>query len=329
MRAVRLHAAGDLRIEDLPAPAAAGPGDVLLKVLAAGICGSDIHNFRTGQWLTGTPRVGGHEFSAEVVDVGAGVDGFAPGDRVVADSRFWCGTCDACRGGRRNLCRHLGFVGEVCDGGFAPTTVLPARLVLPVPRETDAVAAAMAEPLAVALHAIRRMPVPAGEPVLVAGCGPIGGLVALLLSRLHDGPVLISDRNEARAALVAGETGATVLELADGAKRVRHAFDATGSVAVVETLVRTLDGGGGLCLVGISHGTFPLDPNLLVEREIALVGSHAFADELPEVVALLPALASSLRRFVDREIGIEDTPAAYDRIIAGAATGLKTIIRPS
>lgn len=329
MRAVRLHAAGDLRIEDLPAPGEPAPGEVLLAVLAAGICGSDVHNFRTGQWLTGTPRIGGHEFSATVVGVGAGVDGLAPGDMVVADSRVWCGTCDACRRGRRNLCRHLGFVGEVCDGGFAPTAVLPARLVLRVPRGTDAVAAAMAEPLAVALHAIRRMPVPSGEPVLVAGCGPIGGLVALLLSRLHDGPVLISDRNAARAALVAGEAGATVLDLAHGARQARHAFDATGSVAAVETLVPSLDGGGGLCLVGISHGTFPLDPTVLVEREITLVGSHAFADELPEVVALLPALTAALRRFVDREIAIDETPAAYDRIIAGAATGLKTIIRPS
>lgn len=329
MKAVRLHAAGDLRVEDLPEPGTPGPGEVALRVLAAGICGSDVHNFRTGQWLTGTPRVAGHEFSAEVVAVGDGVDGFAPGDMVVADSRVWCGACEACRAGRRNLCDRLGFVGEICDGGFAPFTNLPARLVAKVPAGTDPVAAAMAEPLAVALHAIRRLPVPAGAPVLVAGCGPIGGLVALLSSRLHDGPLLVADRNAARLALVAGETGATAVDLADGAARVRHAFDATGSVAVVEALVRGLKGGGGLCLVGISHGAFPLDPNLLVEREIALVGSHAFTDELPEVVAILADLAPALRRFVDGEHGLDDAPAAYARIIAGAVTGLKTILRPA
>jgi (R,R)-butanediol dehydrogenase/meso-butanediol dehydrogenase/diacetyl reductase len=329
MKAAKLYAAGDLRVEDIPAPGKPVPGSVLLNVLAAGICGSDIHNYRTGQWLTDTPRVAGHEFAALVVEAAGDAPGFTPGDLVVADSRYWCGECENCRTGRRNLCKRLGFVGEVCDGGFAPFAVLPERLLVKAPGDLDPVAAAMAEPLAVALHAIRRLRVPNGQPVLVAGCGPIGGLIALLLSRLHDGPILIADRNAARLDLVAAETGAEVCDLEAGASRVRHAFDATGSVAVVEGLVKGIDGGGGICLVGISHGAFPLDPNLLVEREIALIGSHAFADELPEAVGMLRDLSSSLLRFVDREYEIGDTVAAYQRAIRGEATGLKMILRPA
>ena len=329
MKAAVLHAAGDLRIDDIPAPGAPAPGSVLLKVLAAGICGSDIHNYRTGQWLTGTPRVAGHEFAALVGEVASDVRSLKRGDLVVADSRYWCANCVNCRTGRRNLCKHLGFVGEVCDGGFAPFTVLPERLLVLVDAAIDPVAAAMSEPLAVALHAIRRLRLPGDEPVLVAGCGPIGGLIALLLSRMHSGQVLIADKNSARLALVCGETGAETCTLEEGVSRVRYAFDATGSVAVAESLVQKIAGGGGICLVGISHGTFAFDPNVVVEREISVIGSHAFENELPEAVGMLAELSPALLRFMDGEYRLEETVTAYERVMRGEAKGLKAILRPS
>jgi (R,R)-butanediol dehydrogenase / meso-butanediol dehydrogenase / diacetyl reductase len=334
MKAVRLYAAGDIRVEDIDLPGTLEAGWVRLKVGAAGICGSDLHNFRTGQWISRSPSVAGHEFSGVVTEIGAGVSGFAVGDHVVADSRFWCGECAACRSGRQNVCTHLGFVGEVCDGGFAEETALPARLLVKHDPTLPPAIAAMAEPLAVALHAVRKQAVPKGEPVLVAGCGPIGGLAALLLSRLHDGPLLVTDRNAARAQLVADVTGATAVELdtisiqsALGDKTLRHALDATGNIAVLTTVLDLLAGGGSLALVGITHGRIDLDPNTLVEREVALIGCHAFAGELPEAVALLPGLADALSRLIDREIDVEEVPAAYRRLLAGEVTGLKTIIR--
>lgn len=334
MKAVRLYAARDLRVEEIDRPAAPGPGEVRLRVAAAGICGSDLHNFRTGQWISRSPSVAGHEFAGVVTEIGDGVADFAPGDTVAADSRFWCGECPACLSGRRNVCIKLGFVGEVCDGGFAEETVLPARLLVKHDPALDAGVAAMAEPLAVALHAVRRQAVAAGEPVLVVGCGPIGGLAALLLSRLHEGKLLVCDLNAERAGLVAKVTGATAVGLdadaiaaALGGRPLRHALDATGSVAALRAVLDMLAGGGSLALVGISHGRLDLDPNLLVEREIALVGCHAFADELPEAVAMLPALADPLSRLIGEEVGIDAVPAAYDRLLAGRARGLKTIIR--
>jgi (R,R)-butanediol dehydrogenase/meso-butanediol dehydrogenase/diacetyl reductase len=329
MKAARLHAAGDLRVEDVPSPGEPEPGWVRLRVTAAGICGSDLHNFRTGQWISRAPSIVGHEFAGEVTAVGAGVSQLAPGDRVVADSRFWCGECPACRAGRHNVCSKLGFVGEVCDGGFADEAELPGRLLLRYDPALDPAIAAMAEPLAVALHALRRLSAPAKAPVLVAGCGPIGGLAALLLSRLGEGPVLVADRNAARADLVAEVTGASVvaLDALPGDLNLRHAIDATGSVLVMAGLLDLMAGGGTLALVGISHDRLDLDPNLLVEREIALVGCHAFADELAPAVAMLGDLAPALSRFVGEEIAIDDIPAAYQRLIAGAGGGLKTIVR--
>lgn len=334
MKAVRLHAAGDLRVEDVPAPADPGRGWVRLWVEAAGICGSDLHNYRTGQWISRSPSVAGHEFSGIVIECGEDVAGLSPGDRVVADSRFWCGECRNCCAGRANICEKLGFVGEVCDGGFAEETLLPARLLVRYDRSLDPAIAAMAEPLAVALHAIRRLRVSGGEPVFVTGCGPIGGLAALLLSRLHDGAILVADRNGPRSALVAEVTGATVVGIdaaqvteALGGRLLRHGVDATGNVDAIRAHLDLLAGGGALGLVGISHGRLDLDPNLLVEREVSLVGCHAFADELPEAATLLTDLAPALERFVERRIRLDEVPAVYDRLLGGQGPGLKTIIR--
>jgi (R,R)-butanediol dehydrogenase/meso-butanediol dehydrogenase/diacetyl reductase len=334
MKAVRLHAAGDLRVEDIDPPGPPEPGWVRLDVAAAGICGSDLHNFRTGQWISRSPSVAGHEFAGVITAVGQGVSGFEVGDTVVADSRFWCGECENCRAGRPNVCTRLGFVGEVCDGGFAEATVLPARLLAKHEPSLDPAIAAMAEPLAVALHAVRKQAVRSGEPVLIIGCGPIGGLAALLLSRLHDGPLLVADRNEARARLVAEAAGATVVELNAASiagclahRPLRHALDATGDAGVLKTVLSLLAGGGSVALVGISHAPVDLDLNTLVEREISLVGCHAFIDELPEAVALLPDLAPALAGLIDAEITLDEVPAAYQRLLAGQARGLKTIIR--
>ncbi|MBB3770925.1 (R,R)-butanediol dehydrogenase/meso-butanediol dehydrogenase/diacetyl reductase [Angulomicrobium tetraedrale] len=335
MKAVRLHGAGDLRVEAVPAPGAPVPGWVRLTVTAAGICGSDLHNYRTGQWITRAPSIAGHELAGVVAALGDGVEGFVVGDTVVADSRVWCGECPACRTGRRHLCERLGFVGEACDGGFAEEIVLPARLLLPLAPFIDPAVAAMAEPLAVALHAVRRLAPRHGEPVLVVGCGPIGGLAALVLARDHDGPILLADRNAARAVRVAEVTGGSVtaldadaLRAALGGRLPGAAVEATGSPAALDALIGAVAGGARVALVGIYHGRLALDPNLLVEREIDLVGCHAFTDELTEAVARLPQLAGDLARLIDRQIGLDAVPDAYARLLKGEAQGLKTIIRP-
>ncbi|MER8501130.1 MULTISPECIES: zinc-binding dehydrogenase [unclassified Mesorhizobium] len=333
MRAARLHGPGDLRVEDIAAPAAPEPGWVKLRVDAAGICGSDLHNFRTGQWISRAPSTAGHELTGTVIAIGEGVDIVAVGDRVVADSRFWCGECAQCHAGRRHLCTSLGFVGEICDGGFAEQAVLPARLLHVVDAALDERVAAMAEPLAVALHAVRRLPKTAGS-VLVVGCGTIGGLAALLLSRTFAGTVLVADRNPGRCARVARVTGASIVDLnrdaiaaATADAPLLAAVEATGSIAALSQLLGVLDAGGTVAMVGIFHGRLDIDPNILVEREIALLGCHAFADELPDAIRMLGELTEPMVELIDREIGLDDVPAAYERLLAGQGDGLKTIIR--
>ncbi len=330
MQAVRLHARGDLRVEDIPAPAAPEPGWVNLAVTAAGICGSDVHNYRTGQWISRSPSVPGHELIGRVTTLGAGVTGLIPGDRVVADSRFWCGECPACLAGNHHLCARLGFVGEICDGGFAEQTSLPARLLHRLPDDLPDAAAVMTEPVAVALHAVRRLRPEPGAPVLIAGCGPIGGLAALVLAAHGHRDIRVADRNARRVARVCAATGATAvtLDAAAAARDVRFAIEATGSTAALAGLLDGMAGGGAIALVGIMHGRLDLDPNILVEREVSLIGCHAFRDELPDAIALLTRVAAEAISLADRDIAIADVPAAYERLIAGNAEGLKTVVRP-
>lgn len=329
MRAVQLFGKGDIRFGAVAAPGDPGPGEALLRIEAAGICGSDIHNFRTGQWLSRMPSIPGHEFCATVTGIGPGTEHLAVGDRVVADSRFWCGACEACRYGRLHLCQSLGFVGEVCDGGFAEQAVLPSRLLLKVGHTLPAAVAATAEPLAVALHAVKRLGPAKEQTVLVTGCGMIGALAALILSRLGIPDLRIADRNRRRAELVARQTGARIVELDQAAfSGVGGVIEATGSTSVLDTVLRHMPGSGRIALVGIFHGGLEIDPNLLVERELALLGCHAFSTELPEAAAALQDLAGGISTFLGEPIRLEDVPDFYRRIAAGAVDSPKTIVRP-
>jgi (R,R)-butanediol dehydrogenase/meso-butanediol dehydrogenase/diacetyl reductase len=335
MKAARLYGIGDIRIEEVPDPGAPGDGAVRVRVLAAGICGSDLHNFRTGQWFARLPVTPGHELAGTVEALGPGVEGFVAGDLVVADSRMPCGTCEACRAGRANLCAHLGYVGEVCEGGFAESVILPARSLLRVDPAVPPGVAALSEPLGVALHVRRRLDPAPDAPILVVGCGPIGGLAALVLTEAGFGPVLVADRNAARLKLVADVARAVpvaldrdAIEAATGGRGVRFAVEATGSTAALSALLGLVANGARLALVGIFHGKLELDPNLIVEREIDLRGCAVFADEQAAAVALLPSLAAKLARLAAPSIGLDALPQAYATLIAGGGTALKTIVAP-
>lgn len=333
MKAVRLYAAGDLRFEEIDRPPEPGADDVRLRVTAAGICGSDLHNYRTGQWISRAPSVAGHEFAGIIEAVGSNISKELVGTTVAADSRYWCGECNNCRAGFQHICSNLGFLGETIDGGFAEEVTLPGRLVHQVAPEIQPRIAAMSEPLAVALHALNQLETPSAEPLLIVGCGTIGGFAALLANRLHDGPVFVADQNTMRADLVSRVCSAQTVSLsadalhnASGGKAIRFALDATGSLQVISKLPDIIEGGGTIGLVGISHGTFPFDPNILVEREISFKGCHAFKNELPKVIEMLGELQTDLEKLIDEVIDLSGVPDAYERLLAGKSQGLKTII---
>jgi (R,R)-butanediol dehydrogenase / meso-butanediol dehydrogenase / diacetyl reductase len=308
---------------------------VRVQVGAAGVCGSDLHNFRTGQWMGRVPTVPGHEFAGEVIDVGCGVVGLKPGDLVVGDSRVNCGECPRCLEGRPNVCDRMGYVGEVCDGAFAESIDLPAARLLLVPPGVPVNIAALTEPLGVALRVIRRLDPPRNRPILIAGAGPVGGLAAILLDHLGFGPLAIIERNADRAALVSSISGAQVIapqvaEVAQfaGPAGLGYAIEATGSQAVLTFLLDALCGAGRLAMVGIFTGQQAVNANIIVERELDIRGCSVFCGEQREVMALLPSLISKLEPVISPNVTLEQLPQEYQRLLSGKSAFLKTIVKP-
>ncbi len=192
MYASLLYGGRDVRFEEYRRPVP-GPGHVLLRVRRAGICGSDIHYFAhgyCGRFVPTQPFVLGHEFVANVAELGEGVSALGVGERVVVNPAASCGRCAACRSGRGNLCGHVVMLGSASttpptDGAFAEYVVVPSHQCYAVPKSMSDEDAAMMEPLSVALHAIARVGSLMGRKVLVSGGGPIGLLTAPRLA--HSG----------------------------------------------------------------------------------------------------------------------------------------------
>ncbi|MBM7343061.1 zinc-dependent alcohol dehydrogenase [Pantoea coffeiphila] len=321
MKAVQLYGVGDLRVEE-KSPAVLAAGQVRIQVRAAGICGSDIHNYRTGKWMAALPVTPGHELFGVVTEAADDTAGFAPGTRVVADSRVWCGTCPACLRGAHNLCTSLGFVGEVCDGGFAEQVVLPVSGLLRVPDEVADDIAVLSEPLGVALRVVNQLNPSPGSRVRVAGGGTIGGLVALLLHHTRQCRVQLSEPNAARRGRIAA-----LIPLAEDGD-YDFAVEATGIGSVLQQLVAGITSGGRVALVGIFHHDGELDFNQLVEREISLTGCSVFQSEQQAALELMADLADGLRTLIGPPVSLDDVPQAYEMLIKGKSSYLKTVVIP-
>jgi L-iditol 2-dehydrogenase len=190
MQAAVLHAPGDLRIQNVPVPSDISSHEVLVKVFAAGICGSDIGRVMT----TGTysmPMIPGHEFCGMVVTTGNAVSHLVKGDKVVVAPLMPCFTCESCQGGQFGLCAHYNFLGSRTNGGFAQYVKAPARNVLKMPLGIDYIEGATVEPAAVTLHGLHLLSIRAGDITAVIGCGALG-FFAIQFARLSGAAEVIA-----------------------------------------------------------------------------------------------------------------------------------------
>jgi L-idonate 5-dehydrogenase len=304
MKAFLLHGAKDLRATDLPEPVA-GPGEVVIAMRRAGICGSDMHYFSHGQigsFIPKRPFVLGHEFAGEIVEVGQDVPRARVGERVTVDPSMPCGTCGFCRGGRYNLCQSMRFYGSAsCDphinGGFQERIVAPAANCLTVPEDLNWAEAAMIEPLSVAVHAVRRAGNVAGQTVLVTGGGTIGQLVALVVRAFGANKVVLSDLALGPRQFALERGADAVLDaLSDGFASEAEALVPGGFDVVIEAagsaqaLVTGLDiarRGGTIVQVGTLPASVTLPLNLVMAKELNLVGSFRFANVFQTSIDLL------------------------------------------
>jgi L-idonate 5-dehydrogenase len=240
MLACRIHARDDLRVEPLEEPEP-GPGEVLLKLGAGGICGSDLHYYfegRNGSFVVREPLIPGHEASAIVAAVGRGVTRVKPGDKVAVSPSHACGQCSYCREGREHLCERMRFLGSAsvfphAQGMFREYFVMAERQCYPVEGDVSVGELAFAEPLAVALHAVNRGGALLGKSVLITGAGTIGCLTVIAARLAGAARVTVSDVLD-RPLAQAGRVGADALiHAARDAEALRSpSFDVTYEVSV-------------------------------------------------------------------------------------------------
>lgn len=340
MRAARFHGDHDVRIEEVAIPTP-GEGDVLLRVLRSGICGTDATEWKAGPKIfpvhaahrvTGHvgPMTLGHEFIGEIVD--ANGTGLADGAVVASGAGVSCGECDRCREGRTNLCRQYWTLGLSTDGGMAQYVAVPARTLVPVPDGLDLDIAALAQPLAVGLHAARRSGVQDGDRVVLIGAGAIGTFTLAGLVALRNAHITVVDlpgpkleralRLGADAAVEAGD----IAGIEPGADVVIEASGAPGQLDRAIALVRD---GGRILQVGLPATRQKADVHRLVMREIDITTTlaHVCGDDLAPALEIL-ATTGLGEELLDSVHPLDDLPAELDRLARGEVDG-KVVFDPT
>lgn len=334
MRAAVCHGARDIRIETVPRPRPA-PGEVLVRVHANGICGTDASEFASPQMyplharhgLTGHegPLIPGHEFAGTIAEIGDGVEGFREGDPIVTGAALWCGECPQCLAGRTSICRLYATVGLHRDGGLAEYVRVPAHIVFRAePFGLGGDLAVLTQPMAIAVHALRRGAPRPGEHVVVIGAGGIGAFLIYALARSGARVVAVDvsaerlaiarDLGAADAVLTgtraehheplspgeaAGESPTLARALARRDVTASLIFEVTGTNAGFSAALAAVQPGGRVVTVGIAKHPIPIDARRVTTKELELIGTNALIgrDDVPEAAGLLaldPALWQSV-----------------------------------
>lgn len=328
LRICRLYGQADLRVETLP-EAAPGAGEVLVAVGAGGICGSDLHYWQDGGFgpiRVQEPIILGHEAAGTVIALGQGVTALALGDRVALNPSHPCGTCTFCAQGQFQHCLTMRFKGSALrmpheQGMFRDRIVMGAGQCHKIADGVPMAEAALAEPLAVCLRAMGRAGqmagALAGKRVLITGAGPIGALCTALAARAGAAEVVVTDLQDATLA-VAALVGATATvnvttgdlsAWADDKGQFDLAFECAGAAPALRSAIASVRPLGTIVQVGVA-GDIPVPLNLVVGKEIAVVGTHRFHHEFGQAVALINDRSLPLGKIVTHSFPVEQAQEA-------------------
>ena len=345
MKALLLSEYNKLDITDeMPRPVP-GPGEVLVRIAACGICGSDVHGYDGSSGRRIPPLVMGHEAAGTVAGTGDGVRQFNAGDRVTFDSTVYCGECEYCQVGDVNLCDNRQVVGVSCGdyrrhGAFAEYVVVPERIVYRLPDELGFTEAAMLEAVSVALHAVRVAELKGGETAFVIGAGMIGLLTLQAAHALGCSRVFVADLDATRLRL-AREMGADetidvsgaamlaeVLRLSGG-KGVDVVFEAVGREQTVTAAIDSVRKGGTVVLIGNITPEVKLPLQKVVSRQIRLQGTAASSGEYPEAIELMRTGAIRVKPLITAVAPLEEGPQWFERLHSGEPNLMKVVLTPS
>ncbi|QFU08983.1 L-idonate 5-dehydrogenase (NAD(P)(+)) [Rhodobacteraceae bacterium THAF1] len=325
MKSIVIHDAKDLRVEDRQAEEP-GPGQVQIRLAAGGICGSDLHYYNHGGFGTvrlKEPMILGHEVSGFVAKVGEGVKGLTEGQLVAVSPSRPCGHCRYCREAMFNQCLNMRFYGSAMpfphiQGAFREVLVTEAGQCAPADGLTPG-QAAMAEPLAVALHAVQRVGPLLGKSVLVTGCGPIGILCILAARRAGADLIVATDLSDftlgmARTAgadvtVAAGQDALSDYEAEKGTFDVL--FECSGAVPALVGAIPAMRPGGTIMQLGLG-GDMTLPVQAMTAKELALKGSFRFHDEFFTGVSLMQKGLIDVQPFITQTFALDDAVAAFD-----------------
>ena len=342
MKALLLSEYRRLEIADIPIPAPARD-ELLVRVAACGICGSDVHGYDGSSGRRIPPLVMGHEAAGTVAEIGAGVNGFAKGDRVTFDSTVYCGECNNCRRGEMNLCDQRQVLGVSCgdyrrNGAFAEFVAVPARIAYRLPDNLSFSEAALLEAVAVSLHAVSLAPIQPGSTSLVVGAGTIGLLVQQALAVAGCSPVFVSDVDATRLKLSANLGASTILssgtELVNEILRLTKgtgvdiAVEAVGLNPTVTTAINATRKGGSVVLVGNISPEVTLPLQTVVTRQIRLQGSCASAGEYPRAIELMSSGKINVKPLISAVAPLADGPQWFERLYSREPNLMKVVLQP-
>lgn len=344
MKALVLTGPSQFELQDVPSPQP-GPGEVLIKVMACGICGSDVHGMDGSTGRRQPPVIMGHEASGVVDGLGEGVTDLAVGDRVTFDSTVYCGSCSYCRSGKINLCDERNVIGVSCDdynrpGAFAEYLVVPARVVYRFGPALDFAKACMVEPLSIAFHAVGLTPLPLGATVLVIGAGIIGQMVTQTVRRAGCGELIVADLENTRLA-VAARHGADktinssqtdlvteVKKLTQG-RGVDVVLEAVGAEASIRAGVFSLKKGGVMTVIGNIAPNINFPVQEVVTRELRIQGSCASTGDYPACLEFLARGWIDVSDAISEVVPLERGPEMFERLHQREAGLNKVILQPN
>lgn len=325
MKAAVIDQKDSIHVKEVPIPEL-DDGEALIRVHYCGICGSDLHVLHGQHPTAQFPVVPGHEFVGELIEVrGEGAEAFKPGDLVVAQPFFSCGNCEPCAKGHDNVCRDLHFMGAHCDGAFAEYVKVATRKMYRIPDDMDQELAALTEPVAVAMHDVRRSGLQVGETALIIGGGPIGMLIAMVARHSGARKVVISEINEFRCEFaqklgfetvnpVAKDFDEKIQALTEG-KGFDVTFEVSGSRPGIASAVKYTTIGGMIMVVGMTKEPYPVDLSAMFAKELRMQGVRIHAQyNFIGAVELLKsgALNDEFRALVSKIYSFDEIEEAFN-----------------
>lgn len=330
MQAAQIQKPNQMQIISIPTPQP-GAGEVLIKVLASGICGTDVHIFR-GEYMGAYPVIPGHEFAGVVEQVGAGVTRFAPGDRVAVEPNIACDNCANCLQNRHNFCLNWQAVGVTRPGGMAQYVIAPEKAVFSIgslPFEQGA----FMEPLSCVLHGVERLAPQIGDQVAILGAGPIGCLLLQVLRQRGATHVTMVDKNPTRLHTAQSLGADVILDDLSVLQRDHYdaVVDATGVVAVMSRTIEFARYGGKVLLFGVPPSGQRMDMEAfpIFRKGLTILSSFTSLRNSLQAVELLRSGRVEVGGLVSHRLGLKDFQRGIELIEQGRENVMKVMILPT